>query len=125
MAAAACESSKSVARAWNPNFQHSDRERYAHRRLIYQRINSTGNYGLSPYSVYKLFQLTQTDPRDSQRNSLSTIAFYTELDAEYDQLVTDVSLLLTALCHVHRRQVLSTTATGDNADVISYHIISS
>ena len=28
MAAAACESSKSVARAWDPDFKHSDRERY-------------------------------------------------------------------------------------------------
>ena len=28
MAAAACEASKSVARAWSPDFNHSDRERY-------------------------------------------------------------------------------------------------
>jgi len=39
----------------------------------------------------------------------SPITLYTKLDAECVQRVTVVGRLLTVVCHVHRRQVLSTT----------------
>jgi len=59
MAAAACEPSKSVARAWNPNFSHSDRERYLHHPTYYHQFcnsrdeiwNSLSNFVVSAETI--------------------------------------------------------------------------